>query len=102
MTYSECVTYLEIKNLYYREAEKSLCNGIRPISDDVDYVAFIFNAYGTDGIIFFILTTLGMEVRGGLMRNIIKMMVTIHVLMVWKMELTEGMLEWKMMKMLFL
>lgn len=41
----------EIKKLYYCELEKALCDGIRPILDDVDYVAFIFDAYATNGII---------------------------------------------------
>ncbi|CAI9278727.1 unnamed protein product [Lactuca saligna] len=40
-----------MKNLYYREPEKSLCDDIRPTSYDVDYPFFIFDAYGTNGII---------------------------------------------------
>ena len=108
MTYSDCVTFLEhfmheeIKKLYYYEVEKALCDGIRPILDDVDYVAFIYDAYGIDDIIFVYVDHDGDGLGGGFMKNKMKVMITIHVLMVWKMEIILGMWRLKMMLMLSL
>ncbi|CAI9265163.1 unnamed protein product [Lactuca saligna] len=57
MTYSEFVTFCErfmheeCKKFYYCEPDMSFMEGLNPISDDVEYSAFIFDAYGTDGVI---------------------------------------------------
>ncbi|CAI9291388.1 unnamed protein product [Lactuca saligna] len=57
MTYSEFVTFCErfmheeCKEFYYCEPDMSLMEGLNPISDDVEYSAFIFDAYGIDGVI---------------------------------------------------
>lgn len=52
VTYLERFMQDEIKNIYYYEPEKILCDGIWPISNDVDYVALICNTYGIHGIIY--------------------------------------------------
>ncbi|CAH1454145.1 unnamed protein product [Lactuca virosa] len=68
MTYSECVTFFEhiihedCKKLYYCEPDISLMEGLNLISDDVEYVAFIFDAYGTDGVIFVYVDHIGVGV----------------------------------------
>lgn len=90
----------EIKKLYYYEVEKALCDGIRPILDDVDYVAFIFDAYATNGIISVYVDHDGDELGGGLMKKKMKVMIMTLVLMVLKMEIILGMWRLKMMKML--
>ncbi|CAH1443760.1 unnamed protein product [Lactuca virosa] len=57
MTYYEFVNFFErfmheeCKKFYYCEPDNSLMEGLNPISDDVEYAAFIFDAYGTDGVI---------------------------------------------------
>ncbi|CAI9266735.1 unnamed protein product [Lactuca saligna] len=57
ITYSEFVTFCErfmheeCKKFYYCEPDMSFMEGLNPISDDVEYSAFIFDAYGTDGVI---------------------------------------------------
>ncbi|CAI9281056.1 unnamed protein product [Lactuca saligna] len=57
MTYYEFVTFCErfmheeCKKFYYCEPDMSFMEGLNPISDDVEYSAFIFDAYGTDGVI---------------------------------------------------
>ncbi|CAH1429397.1 unnamed protein product [Lactuca virosa] len=70
MTYSECVTFFErfmhedCKKLYYYELGISQMEGLNPISDDVKYVAFISDAYGTDGVISFYVDHIGVGVDG--------------------------------------
>ncbi|CAH1443453.1 unnamed protein product [Lactuca virosa] len=70
MTYSEFVTFLEhfmheeCKKLYYCEPGNSLMEGLNPISDDVEYDAFIFYAYGTDGVISVYVDHIGVGVDG--------------------------------------
>ncbi|CAI9277216.1 unnamed protein product [Lactuca saligna] len=57
MTYSECNNFLEryiqesIKKLYYCESSKPLLFGLSAIYNDEDYASFIFDPYGTNGII---------------------------------------------------
>ncbi|CAH1441075.1 unnamed protein product [Lactuca virosa] len=61
MTYSECVTFFEhfmhedCKTLYYGEPGISLMQG---------HAAFIFDAYGTDGIIYVYVDHIGVGVDG--------------------------------------
>ncbi|CAH1441947.1 unnamed protein product [Lactuca virosa] len=65
MTFSECVTFFkcfmheQCKKMYYCESGLSLMDGLNPISDDVEYVTFIFDAYGTDGIISIFINHVG-------------------------------------------
>ncbi|CAI9269568.1 unnamed protein product [Lactuca saligna] len=51
LNYQDVFMHEVIKKLYQCEPEKALCDGIRPILDDVYYVAFIYDAYGTNDII---------------------------------------------------
>ncbi|CAI9284263.1 unnamed protein product [Lactuca saligna] len=57
MTYYEFVIFYEpfmhkeCKKFYYYEPGNSLMEGLNPISNDVEYAALIFDAYGTDGVI---------------------------------------------------
>ncbi|CAH1442081.1 unnamed protein product [Lactuca virosa] len=68
MTYSEFVTFCErfmheeCKKFYYCEPGNSLIEGFNPISDDVEYAAFIFDAYGTDGVISVYMDHIGVGV----------------------------------------
>ena len=70
MTYSEFVTFCErfmheeCKKFYYCEPDMSLMEGLNPISDDVEYSAFIFDAYGTDGVISVYVDHIGVGVDG--------------------------------------
>ncbi|CAI9260540.1 unnamed protein product [Lactuca saligna] len=70
MIYSKCVTFFEhfmhedCKKLYYCEPGISLIEGLNPISDDVECVAVIFYAYGTDGIIYIYVDHIGVGVDG--------------------------------------
>ncbi|CAI9262730.1 unnamed protein product [Lactuca saligna] len=70
MTYSEFVTFCErfmheeCKKFYYCEPEMSFMEGLNPISDDVEYSAFIFYAYGTDGVISVYVDHIGVGVDG--------------------------------------
>nr|KAJ0211779.1 hypothetical protein LSAT_V11C400183140 [Lactuca sativa] len=72
MTYFEFVTFCErfmhedCKKFYYCEPYMSLMEGLNPISDDVEYSAFIFDAYGTDGIISVYMDHIGVGVDGWL------------------------------------
>ncbi|CAI9270212.1 unnamed protein product [Lactuca saligna] len=72
MTYYEFVTFCErfmheeCKKFYYCEPGNSLMEGINPISNDVEYVAFIFDAYGTDGVISVYVDHIGVGVDGWL------------------------------------
>ncbi|KAL7602969.1 hypothetical protein Lser_V15G16880 [Lactuca serriola] len=72
MTYFEFVTFCErfmhedCKKFYYCEPYMSLMEGLNPISDDVEYSAFIFDAYGTDGIISVYVDHIGVGVDGWL------------------------------------
>ncbi|CAH1426938.1 unnamed protein product [Lactuca virosa] len=72
MTYSEFVTFCErfmheeCKKFYYCEPGNSLMEGLNPISEDVEYVAFIFDAYGTDGVISVYVDHIGVGVDGWL------------------------------------
>nr|KAJ0213528.1 hypothetical protein LSAT_V11C400164660 [Lactuca sativa] len=67
MTYFEFVTFCErfmheeCKKFYYCEPGNSLMEGLNPISDDVEYVAFIFYAYGTDGVISVYVDHIGVD-----------------------------------------
>nr|KAJ0193793.1 hypothetical protein LSAT_V11C800402570 [Lactuca sativa] len=70
MTYSEFVTFCErfmheeCKKFYYYEPDMSFMEGLNPISDDVEYSAFIFDAYGTDGVISVYVDHIGVGVDG--------------------------------------
>ncbi|CAI9268545.1 unnamed protein product [Lactuca saligna] len=70
MTYSEFVTFCErfmheeCKKSYYCEPDMSFMEGLNPISDDVEYSAFIFDAYGTDGVISVYVEHIGVGVDG--------------------------------------
>ena len=70
MTYSEFVTFCErfmheeCKKFYYCEPENSLMEGLNPISNDVEYATFIFDAYGIDGIISVYVDHIGVGVDG--------------------------------------
>ncbi|CAI9268000.1 unnamed protein product [Lactuca saligna] len=70
MTYSEFVTFCErfmheeCKKFYYCEPDMSFMEGLNPISDDVEYSAFIFDAYGTDGVISVYVDHIGVGVDG--------------------------------------
>nr|KAJ0218340.1 hypothetical protein LSAT_V11C300124680 [Lactuca sativa] len=70
MTYSEFVTFYECfmheecKTFYYCEPGNSLMEGLNPILDDVEYAAFIFDAYGTDGVISIYVDHIGVSVDG--------------------------------------
>ncbi|CAI9299908.1 unnamed protein product [Lactuca saligna] len=70
MTYSEFVTFCErfmheeCKKFYYCEPDMSFMEGLNPILDDVEYSAFIFDAYGTDGVISVYVDHIGVGVDG--------------------------------------
>ncbi|CAH1433350.1 unnamed protein product [Lactuca virosa] len=70
MTFSECVTFFErfmheeVKKMYYYESGLSLMDGLNPILDDVEFVAFIFDAYGADGVISVYIDHVGVGVDG--------------------------------------
>ncbi|CAI9299761.1 unnamed protein product [Lactuca saligna] len=70
LTYSEFVTFCErfmheeCKKFYYCEPDMSLMEGLNPILDDVEYSAFIFDAYGTDGVISVYVDHIGVGVDG--------------------------------------
>nr|KAJ0213759.1 hypothetical protein LSAT_V11C400190290 [Lactuca sativa] len=70
MTYSEFVTFCErfmheeCKKFYNCEPDMSFMEGLNPISDDVEYSAFIFDAYGTDGVISVYVDHIGVGVDG--------------------------------------
>ncbi|CAH1432560.1 unnamed protein product [Lactuca virosa] len=70
MNYSEFVTFCkhfmheECKKFYYCEPGNSLMEELSPISDDVEYAAFIFDAYGTDGVISVYVDHIGVGVYG--------------------------------------
>ncbi|CAH1454104.1 unnamed protein product [Lactuca virosa] len=70
MTFSECVTFFErfmheeVKKMYYCEPGLSPMDGLHPISDDVEFAAFIFDAYGTDGVIYVYIDHVGVGVDG--------------------------------------
>ncbi|CAI9264611.1 unnamed protein product [Lactuca saligna] len=70
MTYSEFVTFCErfmheeCKKFYYCEPDMSFMEGLNPISDDVEYSAFIFDAYGTNGVISVYVDHIGVGVDG--------------------------------------
>ncbi|CAH1423674.1 unnamed protein product [Lactuca virosa] len=72
MTYYEFVNFFkrfmheECKKFYYCEPGNSLMEGFNPISDDVEYAAFIFDAYGTDGVISVYVDHTGVGVDGWL------------------------------------
>nr|KAJ0227772.1 hypothetical protein LSAT_V11C100021380 [Lactuca sativa] len=72
MTYYEFVNFFErfmheeCKKFYYCEPGNSLMEGLNPISNDVEYVAFIFDAYGTDGVISVYVDHIGVGVDGWL------------------------------------
>nr|KAJ0197285.1 hypothetical protein LSAT_V11C700374720 [Lactuca sativa] len=54
----------ECKKFYYYEPNMSFMEGLNPISDDVEYSAFIFDAYGTDGVILVYMDHIGVGVDG--------------------------------------
>ncbi|CAI9303910.1 unnamed protein product [Lactuca saligna] len=70
MTYYEFVTFCErfmheeCKKFYYCEPDMSFMEGLNPISDDMEYSAFIFDAYGTDGVILVYVDHIGVGVDG--------------------------------------
>ncbi|CAI9286061.1 unnamed protein product [Lactuca saligna] len=70
MTYSKCVTFFErfmhedCKKLYYCEPDVCLMEGLNPISDDVEYATFIFDAYETNCIIYVYVDHIGVGVDG--------------------------------------
>ncbi|CAI9260131.1 unnamed protein product [Lactuca saligna] len=70
MTYSDFVTFCEhfkhekCKKLYYCEPGNSLMEGLNPILDDVEYAAFIFDAYGINGLISVYVDHIGVGVDG--------------------------------------
>ncbi|CAH1420373.1 unnamed protein product [Lactuca virosa] len=66
VTFCECFMHEECKKFYYCEPGNSLMEGLNPISDDVEYVAFIFYAYGTDGVIAVYVDHIGVGVDGWL------------------------------------
>ncbi|CAI9273426.1 unnamed protein product [Lactuca saligna] len=72
MTYHEFVNFFErfmheeCKHFYYCEPGNSLMEGLNSISNDVEYVAFIFYAYGTNGIISVYVDHIGVGVDGWL------------------------------------
>ncbi|KAL7584749.1 uncharacterized protein LOC111920435 [Lactuca sativa] len=72
MTYYEFVNFFkrfmheECKKFYYCEPGNSLMKGLNPISNDVEYATFIFDAYGTDGIISVYVDHIGVGVDGWL------------------------------------
>nr|KAJ0206594.1 hypothetical protein LSAT_V11C500244760 [Lactuca sativa] len=72
MTYYEFVSFFkrfmheECKKFYYCERGNSLMEGLNPISNDVEYAAFIFDAYGIDGVISVYVDHIGVGVDGWL------------------------------------
>ncbi|CAI9262933.1 unnamed protein product [Lactuca saligna] len=70
MKFSECVTFFErfmheeVKKMYYCEPSLSLMDWLNPISDDVEFTASIFDAYGTDGVISVYIDHVGVGVDG--------------------------------------
>nr|KAJ0212403.1 hypothetical protein LSAT_V11C400158890 [Lactuca sativa] len=72
MIYYEFVTFYErfmheeYKKFYYCEPSNSLMEGLNLISNDVEYGAFIFDAYGTDGVILVYVDHIGVGVDGWL------------------------------------
>ncbi|CAH1427337.1 unnamed protein product [Lactuca virosa] len=72
MTYSQCTTFFkrfmheDCKKLYYCEPCISLVEWLNPNSDDVEYATFIFDAYGTDGVIFVYVDRIGVGFDGWL------------------------------------
>lgn len=71
---------------------------INPILDDVEYVGFIFDAYGTNGKNFVYVDHVGAGIGGGLMMKRIQRINTNLVLMVWKMTIL-WMLKWNSIRM---
>nr|KAJ0203699.1 hypothetical protein LSAT_V11C500266550 [Lactuca sativa] len=63
-TFNERFMHEDCKKFYYSEPGNSLMKGLNPISDDVEYVAFIFYAHGTDGIILVYVDRIGVGVDG--------------------------------------
>ncbi|CAH1433344.1 unnamed protein product [Lactuca virosa] len=66
VTFCECFMHEECKKFYYYEPSNSLMEGLNPISDDVEYAAFIFDAYGIDGVISVYVDHIGVGVDGWL------------------------------------
>nr|KAJ0214871.1 hypothetical protein LSAT_V11C300132940 [Lactuca sativa] len=72
MTYYEFVNFFEhfmheeCKKFYYYEPGNWLMEGLNPISNDVEYAAFIFDAYGTYGVISVYVDHIGVGVDGWL------------------------------------
>ncbi|CAI9278555.1 unnamed protein product [Lactuca saligna] len=64
VTFCECFMHEECKNFYYCEPDMSFMEGLNPISDDVEYSAFIFYAYGTGGVISVYVDHIGVGVYG--------------------------------------
>ncbi|CAI9265507.1 unnamed protein product [Lactuca saligna] len=61
------MSLLTSSNVSYRKSVKSFTTeGLNPISNDVEYVAFIFDAYGTDGVILVYVDHIGVGVDGWL------------------------------------
>nr|KAJ0206120.1 hypothetical protein LSAT_V11C500277050 [Lactuca sativa] len=72
MTYYEFMNFFEhfmheeCKKFYYCEPGNSVMEGLNPISNDVEYVAFIFYAYRTYGVISVYVDHIGVGVDGWL------------------------------------
>ncbi|CAI9276058.1 unnamed protein product [Lactuca saligna] len=64
VTFCECFMHEECKKFYYCEPDMSFMEGLNPISDDVENSAFIFDAYGTDGVISVYVDHIGVGVDG--------------------------------------
>ncbi|CAI9276503.1 unnamed protein product [Lactuca saligna] len=64
VTFCERFMHEECKKFYYCEPDMSLMEGLNPISDDVEYSAFIFDSYGTDAVISVYVDHIGVGVDG--------------------------------------
>ncbi|CAI9268583.1 unnamed protein product [Lactuca saligna] len=64
VTFFKCFMHEKCKKMYYCEPCLFLMDGLNPILDYVEFTALIFDAYGTDGIIYVYIDNVGVGVDG--------------------------------------